>query len=98
MRVSLRRTQPVVFDGEGITHAYVTELEATALDLRREGVTFVFARLKEGVRVRFAESGLTEAVGAERFYPTVRAAVEACIEPRPNNIGNDSATSREGGP
>jgi high affinity sulfate transporter 1 len=93
--------QWLVFDGEAMTHVDVTgleELKALALDLRREGVTLVFARLKEGLRARFEDSGLTEAVGEEHFYPTVRAAVQACINSRQNNIGNDSATSKEGGP
>ena len=62
-----------------------TYLDATAIDtlrqLRREleqrGVTLCFARLKGRQREIFEETGLTAEVGADRFFPTVRAAVAA---------------------
>jgi hypothetical protein len=34
--------------------------------------------MKDPVRRRLDDAGVTERIGAERFYPTVRAAVEAC--------------------
>jgi SulP family sulfate permease len=77
----------LIFDGEAMTHIDVTgleELRALARDLRREGVTLVFARLKEGMRARLQDAGLTETPGLEHFYPTVRAAVEACTASQPN--------------
>lgn len=91
----------LVFDGEAMTHVDVTgleELRALALDLKSDGVILVFARLKEGLRTRFEDSGLTETVGAKHFYPTVRAAVQACLESQRTKPGNDSETSKEGGP
>jgi hypothetical protein len=35
------------------------------------------AHLKTPLETRFDESGLSEQIGRERFYPTVRAAVGA---------------------
>ena len=48
--------------------------------LRNEGITLVTARVKSTIRKRFDETGLTRVIGAERAYPTVRAAVDACVE------------------
>ena len=60
-------------------------LDATAIDVLRQlhgeleqrGVVLCFARLKGRQREIFEETGLTAQVGAERFFPTVRAAVAA---------------------
>ena len=62
-----------------------TFLDSTAIDvlarlqedLEQRGVVLSFARLKGRQREIFAETGLTERIGAERFFPTVRAAVAA---------------------
>jgi sulfate permease, SulP family len=71
----------VVFDAEAVTHVDSTGAEALSelvTDLRREGVTLVMAKLKRIPKQRFDESGLMETIGADRFYPTIAAAVEAC--------------------
>ena len=60
-------------------------LDATAIDVLRQlhgeldqrGVVLCFARLKGRQREIFEETGLTALVGADRFFPTVRAAVAA---------------------
>jgi SulP family sulfate permease len=72
-------THSVIFDAEAMTHVDATGL--AALDelretLRKEGVTFSVARAKSPLRKRLDEAGLTARIGEERFYPTVRAAVE----------------------
>ena len=62
-----------------------TYLDATAIDtlrqlradLEKRGITLCFARLKGRQREIFEETGLTAEIGAERFFPTVRAAVAA---------------------
>ena len=62
-----------------------TYLDATAIDtlwqlhadLGKRGITLCFARLKGRQREIFEETGLTAAIGADRFFPTVRAAVAA---------------------
>jgi len=40
-------------------------------------VTLCFARLKSRQREIFDETGLTDQVGASRFFPTVQSAVTA---------------------
>lgn len=63
----------------------ITYLDATAVDSLRQlhgelaarGITLCFARLKGRQREIFAETGLTDLIGADRFFPTVRAAVAA---------------------
>ena len=62
-----------------------TYLDATAIDslrqlhgeLEKRGVKLCFARLKGRQREIFEETGLTAEIGADRFFPTVRAAVAA---------------------
>jgi sulfate permease, SulP family len=76
--------QPVkwlVFDAEVVTHVDSTGLEALAQltkDLRGEGITLVVARLRTRMEEQFELASVTETIGRERFYPSVRAAVEAC--------------------
>ena len=63
-------------------------LDATAIDVLRQlhseleqrGVVLCFARLKGRQREIFEETGLTAQIGADRFFPTVRAAVAAFEE------------------
>ena len=76
--------QPVkwlVFDAEAVTHVDSTGLEALehlTKDLRGEGITLVVARLRTRMEDQFELTGVTETIGRNRFYPSVRAAVEAC--------------------
>jgi hypothetical protein len=42
----------------------------------------VVARMKSATRRQLDEAGVTDAIGAEHFHPTVRAAVAACAEDR----------------
>jgi sulfate permease, SulP family len=70
----------LVFDAEAVTHADSTGLEALeqlTQGLRDDGITLVVARLRTRMQEDFELSGLTEAIGRQHFYPTVRAAVEA---------------------
>jgi SulP family sulfate permease len=72
----------LVFDAEAVTHVDSTGLEALeelTKDLRREGITLVVARLRTRMEQQFDLAGVTETIGRERFYPTVHAAVEACV-------------------
>jgi MFS superfamily sulfate permease-like transporter len=60
-------------------------LDATAIDtlkqlqseLAEQDVALCFARLKGRQREIFEQTGLTEQIGRERFFPTVRAGVAA---------------------
>ena len=68
----------LVFDAEGLNH-----VDATGIDvltnlieaLRKESITFVFARLKGPMSDYFDDAGLIRLVGEEHLYPTVHAAV-----------------------
>ena len=70
----------LVFDAEAVTHADSTGLEALETltnDLRREQITLVVARLRTRLQDQFEQAGVTATIGRERFYPSVRAAVDA---------------------
>jgi SulP family sulfate permease len=73
----------LVFDAEAVTHVDSTGLEALeqlTKDLRRDGITLVVARIRTRMQEQFELAGVTETIGRERFYPTVQAAVEVCLE------------------
>ena len=67
-----------VFDAGGLVavdSTGVAALEAILDDFDRRGITLVVARAKAPVREQLDQSGLTVRVGADLFFPTVRAAV-----------------------
>jgi SulP family sulfate permease len=71
----------VVFDMEAVTHVDATGLEALrdiARDLRTDVIELSIARAKSPLKEHLDEASLTAEIGGERFYPTVRVAVEAC--------------------
>jgi high affinity sulfate transporter 1 len=65
----------------------ITDIDTTAADslhelleeLRQEHVTLAFAELKGPVKDRLQRYGLFDAVGADRFFPTVGTAVNGYI-------------------
>ena len=71
-----------MFDAETVAHVDASGAEALrelALELRRDGVELVVARMRPSVRELLTAAGVTEVIGEERFYPTVRAAVASCV-------------------
>jgi MFS superfamily sulfate permease-like transporter len=69
------------FDAEAVTHVVASGLEALdelTRDLHDAGIGLAVARLKTRTMRHLDDAGLTAAIGAARFYPTVHAAVEAC--------------------
>jgi high affinity sulfate transporter 1 len=71
----------LVLDADAMTHVDATGLDAlvdVTKDLRHDDVTLVMARLRTRLEERFDEAGVLDAIGRERLYPTVRAAVDAC--------------------
>jgi high affinity sulfate transporter 1 len=66
----------------------ITDIDTTAADtlrqlleeLRQAQVTLAFAELKGPVKDRLQRYGLFEAVGPDRFYPTVGTAVDGYVE------------------
>ena len=55
----------------------IDSLEQIHTDLAARGITLCIARLRGREREIFDETGLTAKIGADRFFPTVRAAVAA---------------------
>jgi high affinity sulfate transporter 1 len=69
----------LVFDAEGLNHVDATgiDLLTTLVEsLRKESITFVFARLKSPMADHLREAGLIQLVGDDHLYPTVHAAVD----------------------
>ena len=80
IRAAPTETSWLVFDAEAVTHIDSTGMEALldlARDLRQEGITLVVARLRSRMKPDFDVAGLTDEIGAEHFYPSVKLAVEA---------------------
>ena len=81
-------TSWLVFDAEAMTHVDSTGIDMLldlAHELEREEITLVVARLRRRLRDDFDAAGLTDAIGRERFYASVRLAVEAFeAEPGPS--------------
>ena len=73
----------LVFDAESVTHADSTGVETLrelAADLRKDGVGLVVARMRPHVHEDLSAAGVTEVIGEDRFFPTVRSAVAHCLE------------------
>ncbi len=70
----------VVFDAEAVTHMDATGGAALGelIDaLKANGIGFAAARMKTPMRASFDDAGLTDRIGHDRFYATVRDAVAA---------------------
>ena len=70
----------LVFDAEALNHIDATGVRMlTELieALRKESITFVFARLHDPTQDDLDQAGVLDLVGEEHLYPTVRAAVGA---------------------
>jgi MFS superfamily sulfate permease-like transporter len=54
--------------------------------LRKESITFVFARLHDPMEHHLDQAGVLDLVGEEHLYPTVRAAVQSApTQDRPDD-------------
>jgi MFS superfamily sulfate permease-like transporter len=70
----------LVFNAESLNHVDATGVRMLidlVESLRRESITFVFARLHGPTNDRLAEAGVLDVVGEDHLFPTVRGAVEA---------------------
>ena len=73
-------TSWLVFDAEAVNHVDATGIEALldlARELRDEQITLVVARARLRMMPDFEVAGLSDEIGREHFYPTVKLAVEA---------------------
>jgi sulfate permease, SulP family len=69
----------LVFDAEALNHVDATGVRTFAElieSLRKESITFVFARLHGYMNEHLDEAGVVNLVGEDHLYPTVRAAVQ----------------------
>ncbi len=77
-------TRWVVLDAEAMTHIDATgiaALEQTIARLETDGVGLAVARARAHLVDRLGQAGIVERIGSDRFYPTVRAAVEGVTSP-----------------
>lgn len=85
---SLVKTEPTPVGWVVMASEAITDIDTTAADtlvtlddeLRRRGVTLVFAGLKGPVKDRLSAYGLGDRFGSDRFYPTLGTAVNAFLE------------------
>jgi high affinity sulfate transporter 1 len=80
IRAAPTETEWLVFDADAVSHVDSTGIEALddlSRELRNEQVTLVVARAHSRLMEDIDASGLTETIGREHFYPTIRSAVEA---------------------
>lgn len=66
----------------GIDASAVGAIQEVKTGLESRNITFEIARATGELREQFDATGLTEVVGAEHFYGTITAAVEACAPSR----------------
>jgi sulfate permease, SulP family len=72
----------LVLDAQAIGHvdaAGMAALRELTESLAGQGVTLVVARMISRIEDQLTDAGVAEVIGTEHFYPTVRAAVEACV-------------------
>lgn len=84
----------LVLDAEGIGQIDTTAMEALAQlidELQGDGIHFAIARMRTEIQGRLDDAGLEAQIGADRFYPTVRAAVEACVKQEVTGAGSGAA-------
>jgi high affinity sulfate transporter 1 len=86
VRQTVVRSEPMprhfIFDMEAINAIDVTGvegLEEVRSELAFKGIDFLVARVKREVSDRLVRAGLSERIGADNFYPSVRSAVQSCL-------------------
>jgi sulfate permease, SulP family len=80
----------LVLDAEGITHIDTTGMETLGHlvdELHEDGVMLVVARIRTDLKRHLGDAGLERQIDASRFYPTVHAAVGACVSAQTTNGG-----------
>ena len=72
----------LVLDAEGIAEIDSAGMEALGQlvdELRGDGVALVVARIRTRLKGLLDDAGLGTQIGAQHIYPTVQAAVQACV-------------------
>jgi sulfate permease, SulP family len=76
----------LVLDAQAIGHidaAGMGALRELTDSLADQGVTLVVARMTSRIEGQLIDAGVADEIGREHFYPTVEAAVEACVADMP---------------
>ena len=75
-----RSPEWIIVNAEAFTYVDATAIDALRqlhADLAERDVVLAFARLKGRPQEIFEKTGLTEQIGRDRFFPSVRAGVDA---------------------
>lgn len=73
----------LLMNAEAITDIDVTAAQALLKlqsELEHKGIVLVIARASQPLQQMLKRSGLTERIGSERIYPSVRTGVQAYLE------------------
>ena len=82
IRAAPTETSWLIFDAQAVTHIDSSGVDALidlARDLKSDEITLVIAELPERMLADLGEAGLVAVIGAERFYPTIAAALTAAV-------------------
>jgi sulfate permease, SulP family len=88
----------LLIDAEAIVDIDVTATEAISTlqrELERRGVVLAIARANHPLQEMLKRAGLTERIGAQHFYPTVRTGVQAFLERQAQEQGSSSRLGNE---
>lgn len=81
----------LLIDAEAIIDIDVTATEALSTlqrELERRGIVLVIARANHPLQKMLTRAGLTQRIGEEHFYPTVRTGVQAFLERQAKERGS----------
>jgi SulP family sulfate permease len=82
IRGAASQTTWLVFDAEAVGHIDSAGLDALAqieADLARDGIALAVARMKRPIEDELRDAGVLEEIGADNFFGSVRAAIDACV-------------------
>lgn len=77
------RSKVLIFDGESVSFMDASSIELFEqfiVEKEAQGMTFVFANIQNGVYKKFAQFGLVEHVGSDRFLTGKGSAIKRAVE------------------
>ena len=93
LRAALAASRPpvkhVLFDADSVNFIDTSACDALLVfikQLQSQGITFTFARVRDGVRERMRLAGIEPVVGSANFYERVTDGVRAWEEQKPGDI------------
>jgi high affinity sulfate transporter 1 len=95
LRAALAASRPpvkhVLFDADSVNFIDTSACDALLVFIRQlqsQGITFAFARVRDGVRERMRLGGIEPVVGSANFYERVTDGVRAWEEQKPSDIAS----------